>query len=510
MKNLGAQFFVNRELNTTMERLSSGLRINKGADDPTGLAMTESMRAHIGGIDVAVENAQDALSYMRARDSHMEEQLQIANRVYELAIRAANEATLTTADMQKLDDEANALITELDNIGKYGQLRSADGCNFGLNTLFHAGQLDVLWVIDQTGSMGGPIASVIAGAPQMFSEFKAKGFDLRMGAVGYGNAGILNPADVPPGGGVTTLTGTGTQTLQDTSLGFTGDVGAIAGNLAFGTEAGSEAILEGIYGTGVKAQLDARPDAQRVVILLTDTDDDSNGDSGFGSEDNTRNMTDLQRDYMIASLDAMNFAYFAVNSITEGGHAYPGLGQDADYTDVTSAVAAGGGAMNLDPAGAWVTTITDTLQAFGGPYSMQFQIGADNVGNDRLTLDFKTVTARTSGMSATLTSASSAQASIDSIKGAIDFIATERAQTGVYMKRVEHIVDDLVAEKLGTVAAKSRLKDTDFAVTASDMAKQQLIRNSAQAISVQANASPVVVLNLISEHGVGAHPLLEM
>ena len=497
MKNLANQFWVNRDLKTTMERLSSGLRINRGADDPAGLAISESMRAHYRGIDQALENTQEAISYLRARDSAMAEQQDVLMRVMELAVRAANEATLTSSDLQKMNSEAQALADELDNLGNNSSLRGSESRKL----LFDAGQLDVIWVVDQTVTMGSSIASIITAAPDMFALLAAKGFDLRMGVVGFRNgAGPFGPSS-PPGSPFNAITADGSRTLQSSSGSFVADVSSLI--IGGGVERGLDACMEAIYATPMQAQMNARPNAQRVMILLSDADSDDNGDVGANNGINT---TAVQRQFVVDTLDSWNMAFFVANNIREGA---PNLPADADYTDIASRVAAGGGSMDLDVPGVpgatpnWVNTISNALQAFGGPYSMSFQVGPDNVSEDRIELNFKTVTARTTGLSVTLTDSTSAANSITNVQSAMDFISQERAITGAYMNRIEAIINDLTAERINTTAAKSNIADTDIAETATAMTKQQIILSSATAAGVHANATPSAVLNLISEQGVG-------
>jgi len=497
MKNAWSQFQAGKALDTTMERLSSGLRINKGADDPSGLGISAGMKAHIGGIGQALINAQEAISYLRLRDSGMTDQEALCNRVYELAVRAANEATLTSADMDKLNDEAQAMVSQLDAIGKGLKMRSTDGDN-GVKALFDPGQLDVVWVLDSTGSMGGVIGAVATAAPQMVAQLTAKGFDLRMACVGYGAGNnVVTPTVLP--GATDCIRGPGSRSLTDGAT-FAAEVTTLSTSLGGAQERGIDATLEAIWGTGIKAQMDARPDAKRVVILITDADSDDFLDVGANQNLTAGAAASAVRDFAVSSLDSIGAAYYVVSTITEGGGPFAA---DADYTDVSSRVAAGGGSMALDVPGAWVTTISTTLEAYGGPYSMMFQIGADNVAQDQLTLDFKTITAKAANISVSLTDANAASNSITNIKSALEFIATEHARTGEYMQRVQHLIEDLESERLNTIASRSRINDADMALEASEMGKQQIIMNSAVAISSQANSSPGVVLDLLSENNVG-------
>ncbi len=104
---------TNLGLQISLERLSSGLRINKAADDPSGLAIAKGMEAQIGGIRAATQNSEDGISLIHTADGALAETQDILMRMRDLAVRAANEATLTTQDMTRLDNEFNSLRAEL-------------------------------------------------------------------------------------------------------------------------------------------------------------------------------------------------------------------------------------------------------------------------------------------------------------------------------------------------------------------------------------------------------------
>lgn len=105
---------TNLGLRTSLARLSSGLRINWAADDPSGLAIAKGMEAQIGGIRNAVHNAEDGVNLIHTADGALHETQDILLRMRDLAIRASNEATLTTSDMARLDDEFTSLKLEIE------------------------------------------------------------------------------------------------------------------------------------------------------------------------------------------------------------------------------------------------------------------------------------------------------------------------------------------------------------------------------------------------------------
>ncbi len=118
-----AAFNAYRNLNVTdgamgksLEKLSSGLRINRAADDAAGLAISEGLRSQIGGLKVAVRNAQDGISVVQTAEGALTETHSILQRMRDLAVQAANDGALTNDDKAKANQEFAALKSELDDI----------------------------------------------------------------------------------------------------------------------------------------------------------------------------------------------------------------------------------------------------------------------------------------------------------------------------------------------------------------------------------------------------------
>ncbi|MGY1606447.1 MULTISPECIES: flagellin N-terminal helical domain-containing protein [unclassified Geodermatophilus] len=118
-----AAFNAYRNLNVTdgamsksLEKLSSGLRINRAADDAAGLAISEGLRSQIGGLKVAVRNAQDGISVVQTAEGALTETHSILQRMRDLAVQAANDGALSDSDKAKAHAEFDALRSELDDI----------------------------------------------------------------------------------------------------------------------------------------------------------------------------------------------------------------------------------------------------------------------------------------------------------------------------------------------------------------------------------------------------------
>lgn len=107
----------------SMEKLSSGLRINKAGDDAAGLAISEKMRGQIRGLDMAAKNAQDGISLIQTAEGALNETHAILQRMRELAVQGGND-TNVTADREAIQDELNQLMSEIDRIADTTQFNT--------------------------------------------------------------------------------------------------------------------------------------------------------------------------------------------------------------------------------------------------------------------------------------------------------------------------------------------------------------------------------------------------
>ena len=107
---------TNRSLGILFEQLSSGLRVNRAADDAAGLAISEKMRAQIKGMQQGQRNAQGGISMLQTTEGALNEVHSILQRIRELSVQAGN-TTLSSSDRQAIGEEMLALRSEIDNIG---------------------------------------------------------------------------------------------------------------------------------------------------------------------------------------------------------------------------------------------------------------------------------------------------------------------------------------------------------------------------------------------------------
>ncbi|NGQ95634.1 flagellin Hag [Brevibacillus sp. SYP-B805] len=128
----------NSNVSKSMEKLSSGLRINRAGDDAAGLAISEKMRAQIRGLDQASRNAQDGISLIQTAEGALQETHAILQRMRELAVQAAN-GTYTTTDRAKLGAEVVQLQKEINRIASQTEFNTKKLLNSGISVTFQVG-----------------------------------------------------------------------------------------------------------------------------------------------------------------------------------------------------------------------------------------------------------------------------------------------------------------------------------------------------------------------------------
>lgn len=129
------------KLSKSMQRLSSGYRINSAADDAAGLAISEKLRAQISGLDQANRNAQDAVSLVQTAEGQLNEVHSMLQRVRELAVEYKN-GTLSTSDRTAIQSEINQLASEIERIGNTAQFNGILLLNGQVTVTFQVGAND--------------------------------------------------------------------------------------------------------------------------------------------------------------------------------------------------------------------------------------------------------------------------------------------------------------------------------------------------------------------------------
>lgn len=185
----------------SMEKLSSGMRINRAGDDAAGLAISEKMRGQIRGLDQASKNAQDGISLIQTAEGALNETHSILQRMRELAVQGAND-TNVTQDRDAIQEELDALATEITRIGNTTE--------FNKQTLLNG---DLASSVSNVGAGIGPAAGITnitsngaEAAADYTIAFDAVSGDLTVSSTSLGKSSTINiSGDVPAAGSMETL-----------------------------------------------------------------------------------------------------------------------------------------------------------------------------------------------------------------------------------------------------------------------------------------------------------------
>ena len=457
---------VTSNLEKSFERLSSGLRINSAADDSAGLAITERMEAQIRGMDQARRNSADAVSLVQTVESGLGEVNGILQRLRELSVQAAND-TNTTADRETLDSEASQLISSLDQIAsstEFNGQKVLDGTTSSLT--FQTGannQSDQSITVNLGGVRAGQLG-------QMATETGAASVDV---------SAISGAA-----------TGTGAVVINGQSIVSSSTYGADVGN-AVGNEQDSSAYAKAkavnASGVGVKANANATTSSVTFAAAGAAYTLQVNGttvlDAGSAaSQEELVNQINLHSETT------------GVSAALNGGNidmtANDGRNININVEQGGAAVAAGTTAQGFTTAASAQGTVTLTSDE-----NITISDGGEHLGfsaTDSITVDSNNL-----NTSVDLTTRAGSLQSIDRIDAAVEKVLDLRGRMGAMQNRLEVTSSNLAAVSENVSAAKSRIRDADFASESATMTRNQILQQAASAMLSQANQAPNMALQLI-------------
>ena len=397
----------------SMQKLSSGLRINNAADDAAGLAISEKMRGQIRGLDQANRNAQDGISMIQTAEGALNETHDILQRMRELSVQASND-TNTDTDRDAIQKEIDQLTSEIDRIGNTTQFNNKN-------------------LLDGSQSQSVTLAA--------------------------GNTKVLKAE-------VLTSTDTGTYSLQVQNKSMT------AANLAAnGTGVTSDDIT--ISGTGfdvnqsysIKVEDGTTVGTKKLTFMAED-----------GTVIDTQDDVDVSMAVSLDATGTKTLGIGA-NKITGNGTMKFDVGIKADYTVTNTStnqatsktVTTTDGTVNV---GAFQLTVDKTLanQTDASAFKVsgegvQLQIGSNEDQNMRVAI--RDMRAQNLGVDKIdVSSYATAKDAITTIDKAIKTVSEERSKLGAYQNRLDHTINNLGTSSENLTAAESRIRDVDYALAA--------------------------------------------
>jgi len=436
---------ANTAQSKNMEKLSSGLRINRAGDDAAGLAISEKMRGQIRGLDMASRNAQDGISLIQTAEGALNETHSILQRMRELAVQAAND-TNTDDDRAELQKEIDQLISEINRISTDTEFNTKKLLNGDL----------------------GKVAQITGGAgTSVYTNLMASGADLTGGSY------TLTIAD---DGDDTVSVSSGDTAITDAAIAdhITADAGA---HVKYGSYTLTVTNFDETAGTADFELIG--PDGQKSVVSGAAIDDELTIGGlvfAFDNEDVTSNGT-VKFDFTRTNLDITleGDKAVSIDDMTySGGRINIGGFEFELYTNF------GTGSKNI--------TVIDK--------SIKFHIGANQDQNTSLSINnMGAVALGVDGVK--VNTQESANTAITTVDEALKRVSAERAKLGAYQNRLEHTINNLGTSSENLTAAESRIRDVDMAKEIMEQTKNAILVQAAQAMLAQANQQPQGVLQLL-------------
>ncbi|RTE07906.1 flagellin [Paenibacillus whitsoniae] len=508
----------------SLEKLSSGLRINRAGDDAAGLAISEKMRAQIRGLDMAAKNAQDGISLIQTAEGALNETHSILQRMRELADQSAN-GTNTADDRAALQEEVKQLKDEIDRIGNTtefntqkllnGNLKSAGGANVAADATTSA----VIAKLSGALSTGAAVINQNASSTVFQQEtISIDGTDIKIDWQNLSTAekGILsgmttssasrnaaadlivskiNEAIDKSGSNVAHITGyvdsTGHLNLKSGSEGIdskitttTSVTNGVLTNAIGATATTGSTKYNGTTTAGVAVDMQIGGQQLQVTMPVATAGDDmatvaANLQAAIKTAVDARNtangVTAGQKGY----IDEV-----VVNATKDGRLEVLSNSGPITFSDRT-------GTTDVQNLG---LSQAQTESSSGG--GVTFQIGANRGQTISFGIgDMRSAALGISGVD--IGSATSASQALDTLDSAIKNVSSQRSKMGAVQNRLEHTINNLQTASENLTAAESRIRDVDMAKEMMDFTKSNILSQAAQAMLAQANQQPQGVLQLL-------------
>lgn len=451
-------------LTKSMERLSSGLKINHAKDNPAGMAISNKMRAQISGLDRASSNASDGISIIQIADGALNETSSILQRIRELSVQAANDTNglEDKKAIQKEIDSLKAEITRISTDTEYNAMPLLDGT---MDTRVYAKNVSRINISDQVDP--GMYQLKMDSAATQATAASTAGRDYTDAAATVGAAGSISI-----NGSSVTIEATDTYAEVYAKIREAAEIGEVTADLdatnnitftsdAYGSSASativcSDAVLANALGftgnytedatTGECTVTETKGQDAKVTLITTPGDSKFSKTATVNTDGNKITITDSNG--------------FSLSFLAEKG--FTG---DVDF-EVTEM-----GTMTLH---------------IGANEDQNIEVRIPEISSESLYVDEVDVT--------TVTGAGRAIATLDA---AIAQVSEARSRLGAYQNRLEYSVSSLDAFEENMTGALSRLADVDMAEEMTTYTQQNVLNQAAISVLTQANDLPQQVLQIL-------------
>lgn len=530
------------------EKLSSGYQINRAGDNAAGLAISEKMRSQIRGLSQATKNANDGISLIQTAEGGLNETHSILQRMRELAVQSANGTYQDDTDREAIQLEVDALKSEIDRIAssteyngmklldgslggtttgttdfgaRYGVLISAntvvDGAN---NKLKENLSLEGATLTSSVNGVTVTLADTASGVGGENAQWDAAGTTLTINLKAGQSYSQSQINDLIKNATMAKADAAGTpqaSTPADVELKLKSGVFTFQKAETFKTSAGVRAtsddtdlveyLINGTdqndgYADTIKFTSNNYGEDTRKLKIATDvaagkewvaTTTANNEGTGIKDGEFTLHLAtgveyteeDIQNLLKQAGLD---YTVTLTDSKTPDG--------DKSFYAQKVVAEADATAIEIGKTTAGAGLGSDKLTGTGK--GLTFQIGANGVEDQRVTLSVNDMSSSAIGVAnADVSTQDAANKAIDMVDAAVKTVSMQRAGLGALQNRLEYTVNNLTTTNENLTAAESQIRDTDMATEMINYTKNNILQQASQAMLAQANQQPQAILQLL-------------
>lgn len=453
-----------KALSKSLERLSSGLRINRAGDDAAGLAISENLRSQVRGLNQAVRNANDGISLIQTAEGAIDTYTQILQRMRELSIQASSDVN-SDQNRGSIQLEIDQQLAELNRIAStidFNGQKLFDGTfiNKRIQVGAQTGQFLDVSAGDLRTSVIGATASTTSNAVNQTALAPA---DIVINGVNIGDSGGSGTA-IAKAAAIQAAFSQTHVSAQVQSAVVTGVVGGVGGGVL--DSAANNITINGtaIAGTGA------------ATINVSANDSDGKLRAAINAKSNITGV--------IATLDTSVPPRLVLTAADGRDVTVAGTGAAAGATALTAAGLAAG------VTGGRIKLSSDSSFSVAGAAAAAL-IG---VAPGNFTVDFTTAI-----NTIQVTTFNLAQTAITAIDSALSQINDVRAGLGALTNRLENTVSNLQIVSENLSASDSQIRDADFASETANMTRAQILQQSGVAVLAQANLTPQAALTLLQK-----------
>ena len=460
---------ANRMLNITTtqqskstEKLSSGYKINRAADDAAGLSISEKMRKQIRGLAQASTNAQDGVSAVQTAEGALTEVHSMLQRMNELAVQAAN-GTNSESDRQSIQDEIDQLTTEIDRV--------AETTKFNETYLLKGNGSDAKhYMVGHDAGLEGTLTDGAETATFTMDALEA-GDKINIGGKEYTIGATKDEAEE--------LVDAAMAKGRDTEVKINGETYKVnAAADGWVDEAGTD-----VADADLKKMLPGSTVEYDGTSLTVMTDGDADAGVAADGVDDT--------DSSIISAD---YAQTLIKSELTAANSIGVVNEEGDVASVEDTVDVD------DDAKTWTFTINKGYADVTDKLSFALHVGADADMTNKINVDIETMSSANlgiKGLNVKDDSGIAATYAIDAIADAVAKVSAQRSALGAVQNRLEHTIDNVDNVVENTTSAESRIRDTDMAEEMVEYSKNNILQQAGQSMLAQANQANQGVLSLL-------------